>query len=91
MNPLDFVDLQEFENENTIVDQTNAGSRSEFPIFRAISPTPNTCHTLNNAENNLDNRILSNIVNQNQVRLDEQAIVSAFIHSFVCVLCPFCR
>lgn len=77
------VDLQEFENENTIVDQTNSGSRSEFPIFRAISPTPNTCHTLSNTENNLDNRILSNIVNQNEVRLDEtctREIVSIFIH-----------
>lgn len=66
--------LQEFENENTIVDQTNAGSRSEFPIFRAISPTPNTCHSLNNTENNLDNRILSNIVNQNQVNINSIAV-----------------
>lgn len=66
------LDLQEFENENTIVDQTNAGSRSEFPIFRAISPTPNTGHSINNTENNLDNRILSNIVNQNQVSILHQ-------------------
>lgn len=60
--------LQEFENENTIADQTNSSSRSEFPIFRAISPSnADRAIILNSADNNLENRILSNIVNQNQV------------------------
>ncbi|XP_031622155.1 putative uncharacterized protein DDB_G0282133 isoform X2 [Contarinia nasturtii] len=62
--PSQIKDRKEFENENTIADQSN--SVSEFPIFRAISPL-NAGHTPNSALNNSENRILSNIVNQNQM------------------------
>ncbi|XP_055311913.1 uncharacterized protein LOC129574238 isoform X2 [Sitodiplosis mosellana] len=59
-------DKKEFENENTIADQTN--STSEFPIFRAISPSnPGNAFSASGGDNNLDNRILSNIVNQNHM------------------------
>lgn len=89
---------QEFENEHTIVDQTNSSSRSEFPIFRAISPTNAGQFSLNNADNNLDNRILSNIVNQNQVsfftRKYHEIIPKCNVMNKICVFfcsLPFIR
>lgn len=48
---------QEFENENTLTYNTNSSSRSEFPIFRAITPL-NIGHHHLNASNSSESAVI---------------------------------